>query len=283
MLKNGTGRIRAPDPAEVAVERQVVGGRRPRGRRRARRPRIAFAPRLPLLGVPSSSMSAASIAAWSAASSPSSAGAIVSTTFATAFRTPLPPKRRLVAVAQLDGLVGAGRGAGRDGGPADRAVGEDDVDLDRRVAPRVEDLAGVDVVDDRVAHFALTARRPVLEDGDPGQLATLEELERGAAAGADVGHPVGEALLLDGRDRVAAADDDGRAGVGHVGQEPGHRPRALGERRDLEDAERSVPEDGLRRLEGLLHGGEGLLADVDDVPRGGDLLGRGASCTRCPG
>ena len=54
-----------------------------------------------------------------------------------------------VAVAQLDRLVGAGRRARRHRGPTDRAVLEDDIDLDRRIAPRVEDLAGVDVGDER--------------------------------------------------------------------------------------------------------------------------------------
>src|SRR5207249_11168131 len=56
----------------------------------------------------------------------------------------------LVAVAQLDGLVRPGRGARRDGRPPDRAVTEQHVDFDRRVAAGVEDLAGVDGVDDRV-------------------------------------------------------------------------------------------------------------------------------------
>ena len=57
-------------------------------------------------------------------------------------------------------------------------------------------------------------RRPwlaVLQRGDAGQLSSLEELERGAAAGRDVGHPVGEPSLLDRRRRVAAADDRGGA------------------------------------------------------------------------
>jgi hypothetical protein len=43
----------------------------------------------------------------------------------------------LVAVAQLDRLVGAGRGARRHGGAAHRAVFEHDVDLDGRVAAAV--------------------------------------------------------------------------------------------------------------------------------------------------
>ena len=85
--------------------------------------------------------------AWSAASRPSSAGPIVSVTLATARQDALAAEAGLVAVAQLDRLVGAGRGARRHRRAADRAVGQDDVDLDGRVAARVEDLAGVDDVD----------------------------------------------------------------------------------------------------------------------------------------
>ena len=44
--------------------------------------------------------------------------------------------------------------------------------------------------------------------GDAGQGLALEELERGAAAGADVAHLLGEAELLDGGHRVAAAPTD---------------------------------------------------------------------------
>jgi hypothetical protein len=54
-----------------------------------------------------------------------------------------------VAVAQLEGLVGAGRGAGRDAGPAPGAVGQRDLDLDGRIAAGIEDLAGMDVLDIR--------------------------------------------------------------------------------------------------------------------------------------
>ena len=54
---------------------------------------------------------------------------------------------RLAAVAQLDGLVLAGRRAGRDRRAAERARLEAHVDLDGGVAAAVEDLAGVDVRD----------------------------------------------------------------------------------------------------------------------------------------
>ena len=53
----------------------------------------------------------------------------------------------LVAVAQLDRLVGAGRGARGHGGAAERTVLEKDIDLDGGVAAAVENLAGGDVGD----------------------------------------------------------------------------------------------------------------------------------------
>src|SRR5213076_748350 len=56
-------------------------------------PRSAFAPRFFLFGVPSSSMSLLSIFACSRASPPLRTGAILLLTLATAFLTPLPPKR----------------------------------------------------------------------------------------------------------------------------------------------------------------------------------------------
>src|SRR5437870_273107 len=47
------------------------------------------------------------------------------------------------AVAQLGRLELAGGGAGRHGRPPHRAGPQREFDLDRRVAPRVEDLTGV--------------------------------------------------------------------------------------------------------------------------------------------
>ena len=54
---------------------------------------MAFAPSCPLLGVPSSSTIAWSMARWSVASTSSSAGPIVVLTWFTACSTPLPPQR----------------------------------------------------------------------------------------------------------------------------------------------------------------------------------------------
>jgi hypothetical protein len=53
-------------------------------------PRIAFAPRFALFGVPSRSMQRLSMARWSAASMPQTAGPRTSFTFLTAWRHPLP-------------------------------------------------------------------------------------------------------------------------------------------------------------------------------------------------
>src|SRR3546814_763798 len=53
----------------------------------------------------------------------------------------------LVAVAQLDRLVGAGRGAGGHGGAAEGAALQSDVDLDGRIAPGVQDLPGLNIDD----------------------------------------------------------------------------------------------------------------------------------------
>ncbi len=53
----------------------------------------------------------------------------------------------VAAVAQLGRLELAGRGAGRDGRAAVRAGAQRELDLDGRVAARVQDLAGVDGLD----------------------------------------------------------------------------------------------------------------------------------------
>ena len=70
---------------------------------------------------------------------------------------------RLAAVPELDGLVLARRCARGDRGGTERAGLEPDLDLDGRIAARVEDLAGMDV-DDR-AH----ARQTSLVAGDGGR------------------------------------------------------------------------------------------------------------------
>src|SRR4051812_29886535 len=94
MLSIGTGRTRAfgpptyrnsGRPAESAAARATP----------SETPRMALAPRLPLLSVPSRSSIAGSTSRCSVASKPTSAGAICSRTASTACPTPLPPYRLL--------------------------------------------------------------------------------------------------------------------------------------------------------------------------------------------
>ena len=54
----------------------------------------------------------------------------------------------VAAVTELDRFVGAGAGATRHGGPTPGARDQLDFDLDRRVAPRIEDLAPDHVLND---------------------------------------------------------------------------------------------------------------------------------------
>src|SRR5690606_176682 len=75
----------------------------------------------------------------------------------------LAEETRLVTIAPFDGLVCAGRGAGRHRRTSHRAVFQRDVDLDGRVAAAVEDLAGVDVDDG--AHGGVPLRRKVCRGG----------------------------------------------------------------------------------------------------------------------
>ena len=59
-----------------------------------------------------------------------------------------------------------------------------------------------------------SALRALLEHVDGGQLLALEELEEGAAAGRDVGHPVRDAELVERGQRVAAPRDREGGAVG---------------------------------------------------------------------
>ena len=110
-------------------------------------PRMALAPSRALLGVPSSAIIVSSILTCASASMPPIASKISPLTASTALAHALAEIALLVAVAQLDGLVRAGRGARRHGGAAARAVLEDDIDLDGRIAAAVENFAA-DNIDD---------------------------------------------------------------------------------------------------------------------------------------
>ena len=109
---------------------------------------MALAPSRALLSVPSRSMSVVSTPRWSSASSPIDARRAISPlTLPTAVCDALAAEAG-AAVAQLDRLVLAGRGARRARSPGRVAPGrEHDLDLDGGVAARVEDLAADDVLD----------------------------------------------------------------------------------------------------------------------------------------
>jgi hypothetical protein len=68
-------------------------------------------------------------------------------TLATALITPLPEVAILHAIAQLPSLVLARARAARHNRAPRRAPGELDIDLDGRIAPRINDLAGVNIGD----------------------------------------------------------------------------------------------------------------------------------------
>ena len=78
---------------------------------------------------------------------------------------------RLIAVAQLDRLVLAGRRPGRDRGATKRARFEAHVDLNRGIAATIEDLAGMDVRDRAHARHRSAGpevRRPSAPDARSG-------------------------------------------------------------------------------------------------------------------
>ena len=99
------------------------------------------------------------------------------------------------------------------------------------------------------------------ERGDAGEGFAFEELERGAAAGGDVGDAVGDAGLLDCGDGVAAADDGGGVCVGGDGFGDGLGAR--GEGGHLKDAHGAVPEDGVGAGDFVGEEVDGFGADVE--------------------
>ena len=112
---------------------------------------MALAPSRDLFSVPSSAIIAASISAWSSASMLEHRLGDLAIDRVDRLADALAEPAALVAVALLDRLVRAGRGARGHRGAAEAAVLEQHLDLDRRIAAAVEDLAAVDV-DDR-GHF----------------------------------------------------------------------------------------------------------------------------------
>mmetsp|Transcript_22929 Transcript_22929/g.52931 ORF Transcript_22929/g.52931 Transcript_22929/m.52931 type:complete len:205 (+) Transcript_22929:430-1044(+) len=92
-------------------------------------------------------------------------------------------------------------------------------------------------------------------------------------------HLLGEAGLLDGRDRIAAADDGAAAGTRELGERVSNIERALGESLELEYAHRAVPDDGLAVGELLLDHLGRLGAVVEPHPALWNRLDRDGLCS----
>ena len=106
-----------------------------------------MAPSRPLLGVPSSAISVSSIFGLLLGVHAADGVEDLAVDGGDRLLHALAEVARLVAIAQFDRLVRAGRGARRHGGAAERAVLQHDVDLDGRIAAAIEDFAADDVDD----------------------------------------------------------------------------------------------------------------------------------------
>src|SRR2546423_3935515 len=102
----------------------------------------------------------------------------------------------------------------------------------------------------------LTQRRDAWEN------LAFEELQGCPAPGRYEGHAAGQVLFLQGGHQVAAANDRFRV---TAGQPLGQRIGSPVEGRDLVDAERSVPDDGVRAVTGLQKTLDGHRPHVEDL------------------
>src|SRR5205085_9885887 len=105
--------------------------------------------------------------------------------------------------------------------------------------------------------------RFIIQCRDARQLGAGEDCERRAAARGDVSDLLRDAGLMNRGDRVAAADDDGRAAFGRLGDGARDAYSALVEALLLEDAHRAVPDDRLRVFDFAGEEYDRFLADVE--------------------
>ena len=110
---------------------------------------MALAPRRDLFGVPSRSISSASIAVLVGGFVAGQRVEDLAVDGIDRLEHALAAVAALVAVAQLDRFVGAGGGARGNGGAAEGAGFQGHIDLDGRIAAAVENFARVDVGDHR--------------------------------------------------------------------------------------------------------------------------------------
>ena len=121
-------------------------------------PRMALAPSLLLFSVPSSSIIRRSKAGLIQGVD---AGQFVGQNVVDVvdrLQHALAQVKRLVAVAQFQGLVNAGARAAGNRRPAERTVGQFHVDLNRRISAAIENLSGMDIENLRI-HGTLLKRR----------------------------------------------------------------------------------------------------------------------------
>src|SRR5262249_16545244 len=146
ILAIGTGRMRALVPPRYRYSGRPWAAAAALAAARLT-PRIALAPSFPLLGVPSAWIKARSKPTWSAGSRPSAAWAATvgargqhRVHMGDRLRYALASVAGLVAAAELHRLVDPRAGPRGDRRTSQGAVGQDHVDLDRRIAAAVEDL-----------------------------------------------------------------------------------------------------------------------------------------------
>ena len=142
----GTGSMRADGAADIAVERQVVGDRRGlRDRKRHAEDRVGAEPGFVGRAVERDH----GLVDLGLAFGVHAADGVENLAFDRVDRLAhaLAEIAGLVAVAQFDRLMRAGRGARRHRGAAERAVRQHDLDFHGRIAAAVEDFAGENVGD----------------------------------------------------------------------------------------------------------------------------------------
>ena len=231
MLNIGTGRVRAADAAEVAVQRQVVATRPPRGRRPARRRGSRWRRARPCSACRRARSAARRCRPGRRRRARAAPGRSCRSTLATARRTPLPPYRPLspsrsstASCAPVDAPDGT---AAR---PTEPSRGR------RRPRPSGCRANRGSRARRRPRSMVLTCAglrpAPVFAGlGDPSERRRRPGSSRPSRNSSDAPPPVEMWVIRsarpccgDRRDRVAAADDDRRAGVGPLGQHPRDRP-----------------------------------------------------------
>ena len=81
----------------------------------------------------------------------------------------------------------------------------------------------------------------LIERRNTGKHLALEKLEAGAPSGRDVAHLLRDARLLNGRDRVSAADDRAATLGGNFGERVRNADRARGKGVEFEHTHGAVP------------------------------------------